>query len=239
MTGSNFAAYIRKKTKTNSNTFTDADIVTFANVVKDDIAEQIVTQVGENYFDIEMVRDLEADERGYTFPNDILKHMKYITAKLDGTNEEYLEEAFISQIEKPLMENSEIKDHYASKDPEFLIKGRELFILSGDDIIDVTEGLKIVAEIYPEDITTSHLSGSTDLSVPSSNTTHRLPRATHKHWATGVIIEYKQSKEKPIPLTEQERAFAFDLEKTLEKLERRNAVRSFVATVPKDDGHDY
>ena len=50
MKGTTFASYIREKTKTNSNTLTDAKLLIFANTVKDDIAEAIVTEVDEDYF---------------------------------------------------------------------------------------------------------------------------------------------------------------------------------------------
>lgn len=239
MIGTTFAAYIRKKTKTNSNTFTDADILAFANPVKDDLAAEIAANVDEHYFDMELYRDLEADIRNYTFANDILVHQKYCAAKLDGTNWTYLTEAFFSEFTTPMRENTYIKSKYADKKAQFYISGRELFILSGDDITAVTDGLKMVAEIYPEEMTAGDLAASTDLSIPSSTTTHRLPRQVHKHWATKVIIEWKESRDKPIPLTQQEKRVDIDLQNVFEKLQKRNQVRSFQSTVPQDDGQDY
>jgi len=239
MTGTTFAAYIRKLTRTNTTTLPNADIVTLANVVKDDIAASIVSEVDENYFDMELVRNLEAGIRDYTFPSDMLKHVKYVAIKLDGTNWLYLTEADISQFETPMLEETYIRDKYNGKKPQFYISGRSLKILSGDAIIDVTEGLKVLAEVYPEDIDASDLSGSTDLSVPSSDVTHALPRQVHTHWALMVVVEHKQSRDKPVPLTQQEKTVGADLASALSKLEKRNAVRSFVASTPKDDGSDY
>lgn len=240
MKGTTFAAYIRKQTKTNSTTFTDADIVTLANVVKDDLAADIVSNVDEGYFDMTLTRDLESGIRDYTFPNDLLKHIKAVYAKLDGTNWEPLLEADFSQFDDtPILENTYIKDLYSARKPEFLISGRGLTILSGDDIDDVTDGLKIVGEIYPEDITTSSLASTDDLSIPSSDTTHALPRQVHKHWATLVIIEYKQSRDKPIPLTQQEQKVDADLLDAYKKLTPRNTNRSFIAQLPDLTGQDY
>lgn len=239
MNGTTFAEYIRKQTKTNTTTLPNADIVVLANVIKDDIAAAIVSEVDENYFDIEMLRDLEVGVRDYTFPNDLLKHMKYCAAKLDGSDWVYLTEEDISHFENPLLEESEIVAQYASEKPRFYISGRSLKILSGDAIIAVTEGLKIIGEIYPEDIDASDLSATDDLSIPSSNTTHALPRAVHKIWAMKVIVEYKQSRDKPLPLTQEEKMIEIAMAASLQKLQKRNAVRSFVATVPKDDGQDY
>lgn len=239
MTGSTFASIVRKGTKTNSTTLSDADLALFMNEVQEEIAADIASEVDENYFDMELYRDLEADTRGYTYANDILKHSKYVAAKLDGTNWTYLTEAFFSEFTTPMRENTYIKSMYAAKAAQFYNSGRELFILSGDDIEAVTDGLKMVAEIYPEAITTSDLSSSDDLSIPSSNTAHRLPRQCHPYWAMQVIIKFKESKDKPIPLTKDEQKAEIKRDEMLEKLRKRNQVRSFQSTVPHDDGQNY
>ena len=147
MIGTTFATYIREKTKTNSTTLTDAKLVVLANVVKDDLAAKIISNVDEGYFDMEMLRDLEADTRDYTFANDIVKNLKYAAAKLDGSNWSYLTESDYGAIEGeklPLLENTSIKNLYAARKPQFLITGRSMKILSGDDIDAVVEGLKVV-----------------------------------------------------------------------------------------------
>lgn len=239
MTGTTFAAYIRKQTKTNTTTFPNADIVTLANVIKDDLAASITAEVDENYFDMEQVRDLEDGVRDYTFPNDMLKHVKYVAAKLDGTSWVYLTEADISQFDTPVLEESYIREKYSGLKPQFYISGRSLKLLTGDAIEDVSGGLKILSEVYPEDIDANDLASSDDLSIPSSDTQHTLPRQMHKVWATKVIVEYKQSREKPIPLTQQEQKVEVDLSDALAKLEKRNMVRSFVASVPRDTGEEY
>lgn len=242
MTGTNFASYIRHRTKTNTSTLTNADIVLLANVVKDDLAALIATNVDENYFDMEMTRDLEADIRDYTFESDVLKNCRYVAAKLDGTNWTYLTEADFGMMEgvkEPMLENTYVKSYYADKKAQYLISGMGLRILSGNDITAVDEGLKVVAEVYPEDIDTDDITGSADLAVPSSDQTLRLHRATHRIWAKMIVIEYKQSREKPIPLTEDEKKIEIDLSEMYKVLRKRNAVRSFVAGVPNDDGQDY
>lgn len=239
MTGSTFAQLVRSGTKTNSTTLSDADMVLFMNAVQEEIAADIAAEVDENYFDMELYRDLEADIRAYTYATDILKHSKYVAAKLDGTNWTYLTEAFFSEFTTPMRENTYIKSMYAAKKAQFYISGRELFVLSGDDIIAVDDGLKMVAEVYPEAITTAALSSSDDLSIPSSDTQHRLPRQCHPYWAMRVIVKYKESKDKPIPLTKDEQRLEIKRDEMLSKLHKRNQVRSFQSTVPQDDGQDY
>lgn len=240
MTGPAFASYVRKKTKSTSTTFTDAEIVAFANAVKDDIAERIATDVDEHYFDMELTRDLEADIRDYTFPNDLLKHIRHAQAKFDGTNWVPLEEADLSHIDDvAILTEAQIASLYSGKDPEYYISGRGIVLLNGDGIDTVVDGLKLIGEIYPEDITTDNIGSATDLSVPSSDSTHRLPRAVHKHWADMVVIEYKESRDKPMALTKKEQRIDISLAETLSKLTKRNTARTFIASVPEDDGQDY
>lgn len=242
MTGTNFAAYIRNITKTNSTTLPDSEIVLLANVEKDNIAELIVSNVDEGYFNMTDTRDLEVSVRNYTYPSDMLKSIRYVAAKLDGTNWSYLREVDFGYIEArglPLLENTHIKEEFAGTEPRYLYSNQELVILSGDDIIAVDEGLKLVSEVYPEDIASGDLAAATDLSIASTTTTVRLPRQTHKVWAHMVSISYKSSKDKPLPLTDAEKKLEFDLQDMYKKLRGRNAVRVTQGHVPYDDGQDY
>jgi len=239
MKGTTFASYIRKKTKTNTNTLTDADLVIYANVVKDNISEAIVTEVDEDYFQMTLVRDLELDKREYTLPNDLLKHIKRISAQLDGTNWTVFDEFDLVSNRDALVTESNIRDAYTGKDPAIDITGRGIKLYTGDQIIAVTEGLEIEAMIYPSDLTTSSITSGVDLSVPNSNTEHALPRAVHKVWADMVIVEYKQSKDKPIPLTKREANLDIDLEKALDRLKKRNIDRSLIGSIPYNDGQNY
>lgn len=242
MTGTNFASYIRYLTKTNSTTLTDAQIVLLANVEKDNLAELITSEVSEGYFDMEDIRDLEASTRNYTYPADLLRGLRYVSAKLDGTNWSYLRELDFGYFEGrnlPLREESWITNEFSTKKPRYYLSANELWLLSGTTMTAVTGGLKIVSEVYPEDIATGALSSSTDLSVPSSNTAIRLPRQAHKIWAKMVSIAYKSSKDKPLPLTADERKLTVDLDELYQKLEGRNTVRNIIGSIPSDDGQDY
>lgn len=242
MTGATFTSYVHKLTGTNASTFPVADILVFANIEQASLAEDIASNVDEAYFLMEDVRNLEADERSYTYPVDFLKGIKYVSAKLDGTNWLYLRETDFGYIEgrkQPLMENTTIKSEYAQKSPEYLLNGNEIMILSGADIIAVTSGLKIMSEVYPEDLDSDDLSGSVDLSIASTTTAVRLPRAGYKALAKMVSIAYKTSKDKPLPLTEDERLLPVDKSELYNKLRGRNAVRVITGKVPHNDGQQY
>lgn len=242
MIGTNFASYVRYRTKTNSTTLPDLELVLLANTVKDDLAGLIATNVDEKYFDMEMVRDLELNTRDYTFEESLLKNVRYVSATLDGTTPLYLIENDFGEAEMSrtaLMDETTLRNHYSGRKPEYLITGRSLRILSNEPIIAVTDGLKLVAEVYPENIDADDLAAVTDLSIPSVDTEHRLPRPAHRVWAKMVVIEYKTSLEKPLPLTEDDAKIELDLSELYKVLRKRNAVRSVIAKVPSNDGQGY
>jgi len=235
MNFTNFAKYIRLKTKTNSTTFPDADIVTYANIIKDDIAKEI-TKANEDYFGMEFLRNLEAGKRKYLFPSDILNNMKTLEAKLDGTYWERLTEFDLNSY-KGTTDEATIVEKWHGKDPQFDIFGSQVIIYSDDAISAVTDGLKLRAIIFPADITTAQLSTTTDMSANPSTISFGMPIQFHKIWATKIIVEYKTSKEKPIPLTESEMNVDKDFQLAINALKGQNLDRSTIATMP-DNGHD-
>lgn len=241
MIGTTFADYIRKRTKTNSTTLPDADILTWANANKDLLAEMIETNVDERYFELTHVRDLIADQREYSLPQNTLLGLSEIAVKFDGTNFSYPTEIQRGQYENWADEEG-IQTSFAGKDARFIVTGRGFKLLNDSAITAVTDGLQIVANVYPEDLTATDLAGSYDLSIPqdpNKTVKHAMPRAAHKVWATMCIIDYKQSKEKPIPLTEQEKQIKVMQDETFAALRQRNEDRSIVASTPEDNGENY
>ena len=72
-------------------------------------------------------------------------------------------------------------------------------------------------------------------------TSFGIPTELHFVWAAKVIIEYKNSKEKPIPLTEREVNVNNDLTLAINSLKGLNLDRSLVATIPdySNNGQNY
>lgn len=240
MIGTTFANYIRKRTKTNSTTFTDADLLLFANANKDLLAEMITTEVDARYFELRHKRNLVAGQREYSFPEATLLGMSEMAVKFDGTNFSYPTEIQRGQYDK--WTDEDIQAEFSGRDPRFIITGRGFKLLNDSAITAVTDGIEIVSNIYPEDLTATDLAGSYDLSVPqdpNKDIKHAMPRASHKVWATMTIIDYKQSKEKPIPLTEQESNILFMQNEMYEALGMRNRDNSLLPTMPDNDGSDY
>ena len=236
MTPVKFAALARYYTHTNSTTFLDVDILTLAIIFKDDIAASISKEVGEDYFGLRYERDLVVDRREYNLPDEILGRIKYVEAKLDGTNWNDLKETDIIVYDKATNEAT-IRSAYSGRNPEFEMWDRSIFILSGDAIIAVTDGLKLWAIIYPADI--ANLTGTDDMSINPDTYTHGFPRQFHELLARRVSIAYKSSKDRPIPLSEKELLYEKDLDKAIQNMKNANLDRTIVPSRPYNDGSDY
>jgi hypothetical protein len=236
MTPVKYASLIRYYTKTNSTTFSDADITILTNIFKDDICSKIAKKIGEDYFGLRFERDLVADQREYDLPNEVMGQIKRVEAKLDGTNWELLNETDLTDY-RNTMDETTIRLIYSEKDPAFDIWDNGIYILSGDAIIAVTNGLKLWAIIFPKDI--SALDGTDDLSVNPDDYSHGIPKQFHELLARRVSIAYKSSKDKPIPLSEKELSYESDLDKTIDSMRDLNLDRSTEPAVPYNDGSDY
>lgn len=232
----NFATLVRYYTKTNSTTFTDTEILNLANVIKDDMAVEIGKKVGEDYFGLRFTRDLVADQREYELPAEIMSRIKYIEAKLDGTNWEKLYETDLLQYQATT-DDATIRDEYAERSPAFDLWDKSMIIFSGDAITAVTDGLKLWAIIYPADFT--DLSSTNDMSTNPTTTSHGFPREFHNLLATAVSIAHKSNQTRPAPLSKKEQSYEQDFINKIDSLKGANEDRSFVPTVPYDDGSQY
>jgi hypothetical protein len=237
-----FATLVRYYTKTNSTTFTDADILILANIFKEDIAGLIAKEVGEDYVGLRFERDLIAGQREYDLPAEVMGRIKYLEAKLDGTNWQHLKETDLSLYGKSTDEDT-IQLTYSEKDPEYDIWDQSIFILSGDAIINVREdeegesGLKLWSIIYPADFT--DLTSTEDMSVNPDDYSHGFPRQFHELLARRVSIAYKSSKDRPIPLSEKEKLYEVDLATVIQSMKDANLDRSVIPSASRKDGSEY
>lgn len=238
MTYQEFATYIRFHTKTDTTTLTDAELVSLANVKKDDIAKEIA-KTNEDIFGMQYLRDLEAGVREYSFPAQILSNIKGVEAFVanGGTVSKKFDETDLTKY-RGVTEEATIRQNFQGK-YQFDIFRKSLWLYTGEEIVAVEHGLKLWAIQYPADITTAKLSSTDDMSVQPSDTSHGMPREVHEIWARSVIIEYKNSKTKPIPLTEKELNFANDLQSALNALKGTNLDRQNTGSTPYNDGSNY
>lgn len=238
MTAKKFATHVRYKTRTNSTTFPDADILALMEFRQDEIARAIL-QADEDILLIPQTDSLVASttSRIYAYPSDIITRIKRVEAKFNGTDWIPLYELDISGVSAPIVTEANITTVFNSYQvsntnphgARFDIMRNSIKIYSGT-ISAVTDGLQLWCDTYPATVT--DLTDTTGLEVDPSTTTHGIPRALHEIWARGVIIDYKESREKPIPLSERESNYERDLEKAIETLKHANLDREVIGALP-------
>ena len=207
MTGKQLAALIRYKTRTNSTTFTDTDMLPLVNAFKDEIASMIVER-NNGMFLIPATFNLVANQREYGLGDDVLNRIHKLEIKFASGDSRFpsqnIKDYHGSETE------SEIVKKFSNSEGEFAhtIRRRALFILSGT-IIAVAGGGRLWAHIFPAEL--ANLTGVVDLSVDPSTTSFGFPRQFHELLARRISIEYKGSAPKPIPLNDREKSFDRDL----------------------------
>lgn len=237
MTPAEFAQHVRFMTRTNSTTLTDAEILALMKIRQDEIAKDII-DADEDIFLIPQYTSLVANQREYSLPSDMLSSIKRIEAKLDGTNWVRLQELDISNLKDTILTESEITEQF-SNDVDcafFDLSRKSIYIYSGT-ITNVANGLEVWVNTFPPAIT--DLTSTTDMSVDPSTTTHGMPRELHEIWARGVIIDWKSSRENPIPLSEKEVVYGVDKIKAINSLKPQNRDRQVISSTPYEDGSDY
>lgn len=240
MTYKQFADYVRLKTRTNSTTLTDANLMLIANIFIDEFAKDIV-KVNEDYFGSPETTDLVANQREYPLPADKLNQIKYVEAKLDGTNWITLDELDLLQYRGTTDEAAIVSAFANTKGLAKYDLFRESLWLYSGTITSVSGGLKLWTFSWPAKIT--DLTSTTDMSVDPSTTSHGFPRAFHKLLADRVIIEWKELGDKPIPLTEREQNFATYYGLSIQSIRNPNLSRVVVpnnltTSQTFDDGFD-
>jgi len=251
MTPVELAFHVRDQTRTNSITLPDALILRYMKIRQDEIAQDIL-KVDEDILLIPQKANLVASSitaREYPVPQDILSRIKRVEAQLNGTDWIPLTEIDITQIGKPISTETNITDIFNNSQmskgnpngARFDILRKSIFIYSGT-ITATTDGLKIYCNTWPAAIT--DLTATADMSQDPSTTTHGIPRAMHEIWARGVIISYKESREKPIPLSETELNYKTDKQNAIETLKQGNLDREVIGELPPasdrgNEGADY
>lgn len=206
----------------------------------DSVAQRIL-EADEDIFLVPQTADLKENQREYSFPQDILARIKRVEVKLDGTNFLVLGEFDLPDYRKPTDETN-ITNEFANLEGEcfFKIMRKSLVIYSGS-IIDVTDGLKLFCMTWPAHIT--DLALATGINEDPTATHHGIPRAFHQLLADGVVIDWKESREKPIPLSQGELAFEIRMRQAITTLRHGNLDREVIGRLPGsskiwDDGYN-
>lgn len=209
MTTTELATIVRYKTKTNSTTFTDAQLFLLANIFKNEISSQIVER-NAGFFLVPTVFDLVASStsREYALPDDTLNRIHKVEIKFASGDSRY-PATYIKDYHGSETE-SDIVAQYSNSEGGFAytIRRRAIFLLSGT-VVAVTGGMRLWYHAYPADLTSG---GATDMSVDPSTTTFGFPRQFHELLARRISIEFKGSQPKPIPLNRHELNYENDLQ---------------------------
>lgn len=236
MTGTELAALIRYKTRTNSTTFSDTDMLPLVNIFKNEISS-LITLRNQMYFAIPATDSLVADQREYAFPSDMLNSM--IKAEIKFTSTEARKPLNPIKEYQGSETESEIVKVFTNDDPFYLIRRKALFVLSGT-IIAVTSGIRIWYLQQPADL--ANLTGSTDLSIDPTTTSAGFPKQFHELLGRRVGMEWKGRNK--VKLTALELNYDRDLEKQLEAISRIDLAQEIIAdelslSETGNDGFDY
>ena len=238
MTGAQLAALIRRKTKTDSTTYTDANILIDINLMKDEIAAKIAA-AKEEAFNVTTNDDLADDQRLYPYETDVMNQLVRLELKFTASGDYVLATPIqLRQVRIPMQE-SLIVGEYGNESPFYFIRGKHIYILSGT-IVDVTDGIQWVYRCFPVDL--ANITGVTDLSIDTSATELGFPREFHELWARRVSIEYKNTNN--VPLSKKELDYEIDLQKAIDDFDFPNADQEIIGELPSGayrgyDGYDY
>lgn len=238
MTGTELATLIRRKTKTNSTTYPNAELLVDVNLMKDELASKI-QQVRTEVWNMPAYGDLVADQREYAFPDDVLNHLVSLELKFSSSDDYVIAKPISRKHYSDVLQESVIVDNFDNLNPRYFIRRKAIYILSGT-IIDVTDGIKLVYDCFPADL--SNLTGTTDLSVDPSSTEHGFPREFHELLARRVSMEYKDRN--GIKFSQKELVYPQDLESALEDFEIANLDAQIIGSIPDgstrgNNGYNY
>lgn len=235
MTFVEFAKYIRYFTNTDTSSFTNEDILMLANAEKDEIAVRILG-ANENYFGLPYTDDLILNQREYPLDVSVAGQFKFVEVKLDGTNWKRIYETDFN-LENFVTTEAGIQAAFQGRTPEFALFRNSLWILSDSAIQNVTDGIKIWGYIWPANFT--DLTLATEMATAPSTTTHGWPRQFQKLLADKVIIAYKESRDKPLPLTKNDSMWDNRMIQMLDGISHPNQDRTFTSSIPFDNGDSY
>ena len=240
MTGTQLATLIRKKTKTTTATYTDAELLLDVNNVKDELSS-LIAKRNEQMFMMTVLDNLvaSATTRKYALPTDMLNNIFTIEAALDSAQPT----VFVPVLSYPgglqrLLRNldgiteAKITNYFTNEQPRYILEGNDLMILSGT-ITALANGLKIKYRLYPADL--ANLTGSTDLSLNPTTTSYGIPKNFHELWARRVSIVWKSDRPKAVPLSALELNYKEDLKEQLDAISESDYGEEIIGSLPAED----
>lgn len=238
----------RRKSKTNTATFSDSDMLLYLKA-KIPQYQADIEATNEDYMGSIEYRDLRATgtdgtyldgttsylSREYNLPYDMINRIKFVTAKLDGENWIRLQQYDMNEIKIPFEEENIIANFNNTEGVAgYEIFRGSLFLLTGEIEAEVTDGLKIWTYSYtavPATIPVASSDDDLDLDL------YGIPETMHELLAVALSLEWKSNLETPVPLTSMEQNYYILYEKALRGLRALDRDLELSFSRPKD-GYD-
>ena len=239
MTYNEFASFIRLSTQTTTTTLPNNEIMALANIFQEDIARDI-DRIKSDQFVLMQQRDLVAGQRNYSLPADLLLNIDKVEVLLNGKWQEILptDQTFYDGA----TDEESIKKAFSDTYKYDILTG-SIYLLTGCDIEDVEDGIKIHASSYPQKIELDDFTdiprSMIDISTPKDDRKTVLPKLFHRLLATKISIYYKQNRDRPLTLNEFENKYEYEYNLALTAIVKTNRKQSFIGEIPIDTGFDY
>lgn len=229
------SAYTKQTSKT---VFPNETRIAFLNVAKDEVCKK-AEEINEGYFTMEQYLDLVDGRRQYALPSWIMNRVESVSVKMTGWEDYRIaNEVMLSMLDRDINEEM-IVQTYSDRPPSFLIRRTSLYLLTASPVVDSVDGLHMWAKMWPADKAEADLSGNVDWSVAPTDNSVGIPRTLHELIVRRASILYKNSLDRPIPLTEQEGLYGADLKDAIDGMANQNIMRSITPIFPYNDGSNY
>jgi len=223
------------------------------NMLKDDVAFKL-TKANEDYFVMPFLRNIKAGQKEYYLPERMMAHVKKVEIDLIGTVSENgcPKASGFEYKEGREVDISQEKIHYIPSNPGqrqsihprhqeilFRISRTGLILVTNEEIVDVIDGLRVHVDVWPRDLVEEDIARTIPMSIDLSDTEFSIPRALHLQFLLYCSGFYKQSREKPIPLFDDEKQVMQSLNEDILQLSPISYDMELLGQTPVDNGWNY
>lgn len=198
-----------------------------------------IVKSDESSFQMETYRPLIADQRQYEFPSDVANQIIKVEVKRDGTNWQIAKEVDINQISTPLASETDIRNYFDDTNPKYTLFRNCINLYTASPITAVPAGLHLWYNVYPHQWSTDDLASAIDISIDVTATDPGFPREFHECLLYMTTRMYKESKERPLPLIDQEQNIENMIQESLKAYRGANRSRAVNGQIPPDTGTSY
>lgn len=228
----NFATFTKKlrlATGTDNETLPWENIAVFVNAELEQFSLlATLPWLQETYLWVEIDIDTTDNQRKYAILDNIIR-THWIEYRY-GEIPVRMKETTLTRLDWPIVE-SEVQRYFRDRLPSYSLYGNFLYLWTWEDIEWQEWAIKIFASVYPTEFEAEDFEED---NINEMTTKSELPRQFHQILLKRVIITYKESRDKPIALTQGEQMFAWELATVLRTMRVLNTSRRYSMSEPKD-----